>query len=91
MALLAKGMDPAAIDASGDKFNTFKSELMTIVTDVSTAVTKIDTNWDGQDSQTFVTDWNQKKAQITAAADHLGTLGQKLKTNAAMQTQTSAK
>lgn len=89
MGVLAKGMDPALIDASGDKFNGFKTDLMTIVTDVTTAVTTIDTNWDGQDSQTFVTDWNHKKTQVTAAADHLGTLGAKLKTNAAQQTSTS--
>ena len=89
MALFAKCMDPAAIDASGDKFNGFKTELMTIVSDVTTAVTTIDTNWDGQDSQTFVTDWNQKKTQVTAAADHLGTLGAKLKSNASAQTATS--
>lgn len=91
MALFAKGMDPAVIDASGDKFNNFKTELMTIVGDVTSAVTAIDTNWDGQDSKTFVSDWNQKKAQVTAAADHLGTLGKKLKTNATQQTTASTK
>ncbi|MEO7061192.1 MAG: WXG100 family type VII secretion target [Lapillicoccus sp.] len=91
MGVFAKGMDPAAIDASGDKFNNFKTELMGIVGDVTTSVSTIDTNWDGQDSSTFVSDWSQKKAQVTAAADHLGTLGQKLKTNASQQNTTSAK
>jgi len=83
MGVLAKGMDPALIDASGDKFNGFKADLMTIVSDVTTA------NWDGDDSQHFVSDWNQKKVQVTAAADHLGTLGTKLKSNASQQTTTS--
>lgn len=90
MGVFAKGMDPAVIDASGDKFNHFKTELMDIATAVTTAVQTINTNWDGTDSQNFVSDWNAKKAQVTAAADSLGKLGQKLKSNAQAQTTASA-
>ena len=90
MAMFAKGMDPHVIDASGDKFNHFKGELQDIATAVTTAVHTIDSNWDGADSKQFVSDWNAKKTQVQNAADTLGKLGQKLKSNAQAQTTASA-
>ncbi|TQJ08381.1 WXG100 family type VII secretion target [Lapillicoccus jejuensis] len=90
MGVFAKGMDPAVIDASGDKFNQFKTELIDIANAVTSTVQTIHSNWEGTDASQFVSDWNGKKAQVTAAADTLGQLGQKLKSNAQQQQSTSA-
>ena len=90
MAILSRGADPEALEASADRFTTYATECTQVRTAVRTVITTSRVNWAGSDLEGLAKRWLAVDPHLEEASRTFTTLGERLRSNARSQRSTSA-
>lgn len=84
-----EGMNVAQINALSRDLLSYASRVNAVRGSVDSIVQRTQANWAGQDATHFATGWQTSRASLTALVQDLQTLGNRAKSQAAMQARIS--